>query len=89
MKKIRDIIERHVLKADQKWKALPTVQQRLMTKLFFGCYVVLTVAVLVSIAISTGNKNNTISISHITTFSDRVDVGNTANDNRTNAPIKR
>lgn len=89
MKKIRDTIECHVLKTDQKWKALPTVQQRLMTKLFFGCYAVLTVVVLVSTAISTRNKNNTMSVSHITTFSDRVDVGNAANDSRTNAPLKR
>ncbi|KQT15118.1 hypothetical protein ASG31_16090 [Chryseobacterium sp. Leaf404] len=89
MKKIRETIERHVLKADQKWKALPAAQQRLLTKLFFGCYAVLTVVVLFSIATSTGNKNNTMSISHITTISDRVDVGNAANDSRTNAPLKR
>lgn len=89
MKKIRDTIECHVLKADQKWKALPAAQQRLMTKLFFGCYAVLTVAMLVSVAISTGNKNNTMSISHITTISDLVNVENAANDNHTNSPLKR
>lgn len=89
MKKIRDTIERHVLQTDQKWKALPAAQQRLLTKLFFGCYAVLTVVVLFSIAISTGNKNNTMSITHITTISDRVAVGNAANDSRTNTPLKR
>ncbi|MBW7674254.1 hypothetical protein [Chryseobacterium chendengshani] len=89
MKKIRDIIERHILKADQKWKALPAKRQRLMTTLFFGCYAVLTIVVLVSIVFSTGNKNSIMSITHITSISDHAAVDKTADYGRTNTQHKK
>ena len=65
MKKLRDKVETYVLKADRCWKALPIKQQRLLTKIFFGGYVLLTVIMIAGIFISTKQKSNTISIDHI------------------------
>ncbi|MBV6880481.1 hypothetical protein NG800_013825 [Epilithonimonas ginsengisoli] len=89
MKKIRDKIEHHIWCADRKWKALPEKRQRYFTKLFFTGYAVLTLLVLVSVVISTGNKTNTMLIDHIRTISDRSSVEKVANDNHTNVPLKK
>lgn len=89
MKKIRDNIQHHILCADRKWKALPKNRQRLLTKLCFACYAVLTLLALVSIVISTGNKTNTMLIDHIRTISDHISVEKVTNDNHTNVPLKK
>jgi hypothetical protein len=89
MKKIRDKIQHHILCADRKWKALPEKRQKFFTKLFFAGYAVLTVLVLISICMSTGNKTNTMLIDHISTISDRSSVENAVNDNHTNVPLKK
>lgn len=89
MKKIRDKIEHWILGADQKWKALPEKRQRLFTKLFLAGYTVLTILVLISIFVTTANDNNTMSISHITTISDRTAVKRSAHDNKEGATIKK
>ncbi|WP_129533917.1 hypothetical protein [Chryseobacterium sp. 3008163] len=89
MKKIRDQIEHHILCADRKWKALPAKRQRLFTKLFLAGYAILTVLVLGSICISTGNKTNTMSISHITTISDHAVVKTRMNNDVESSPIKK
>lgn len=89
MKKIRDKIQHHILCADRKWKELPEKRQRFFTKLFFTGYAVLTLLVLISIVISTGNKTNTMLIDHIRTISDRSSVENAVNDNQTNVPLKK
>lgn len=89
MKKIRDKIERWILRADQKWKALPEKRQRLLTKLFLAGYCILTILVLISIFITTANDNNTMSISHITTISDHTAVKRQAQDNKTSSTLKK
>ncbi|MET3535883.1 hypothetical protein [Chryseobacterium limigenitum] len=89
MKKIKDKIEQHILLADRKWKALPGKRQRFFTKLFFVGYAVVTLLVLISIFISTGNKTNTMSISHITTISDHTAVERSAKDNKVGSTIKK
>ncbi|WP_139418858.1 hypothetical protein [Chryseobacterium mulctrae] len=89
MKKIRDKIEQHILLADRKWKELPAKRQRVFTKLFFAGYAVLTVLVLISIGMSTGNKTNTMSISHITTISDHTAVKRSAQDHKVDSTIKK
>lgn len=89
MKKIRDKIERQILHADRKWIELPAKRQRFFTKLFFAGYAVVTLLVLISICMSTGNKTNTISISHITTISDHTAVKRSAQDNKEGATIKK
>ncbi|VFA41284.1 hypothetical protein [Chryseobacterium indologenes] len=89
MKKIRDKIEQHILLADRKWKALPKNRQRLLTKLCFAGYALLTVAVLINICMSTGNKTNTMSISHITTISDHTAMKRSAKDNKVGSTIKK
>lgn len=65
MKKLRDKIERYVLKAEGRWKALSVEKQKLLTKVFFGGYCMLTVIVLIHVIVSTWQKSNTISIDHI------------------------
>ncbi|MCS3869503.1 hypothetical protein J3D55_002419 [Chryseobacterium ginsenosidimutans] len=89
MKKIRDKIEHHILCTDRKWKALPEKRQRFFTKLFFTCYTVITILVLITICISTGNKTNTMSIDHISSISDRPTVEKLANDRPANVPLKK
>lgn len=89
MKKIRDKIERWILRADQKWKALPEKRQRLLTKLFLAGYCILTILVLISIFITTANNNNFMSISHITTISDHPAMKRQSHDNKTGSTIKK
>ena len=65
MKKLRDKIERYVFTTENFWKALSVKKQRLLTKVFFGGYCLLTVIVLIHVIVSTGQKSNIISIDHI------------------------
>lgn len=89
MKKFRDKIENYIVDAERKWKVLPEDRQRLFTKLFFAGYAALTVAVIISICISTGNNTNTMQIKHISTISKQTAVKKVANDNRSSFPIKK
>ncbi|MDN3694239.1 hypothetical protein QWZ06_19120 [Chryseobacterium tructae] len=89
MKKLRDKIERHVLKAENHWKALSVEKQKLLTKLFFGSYCLLTVIVLIHVAVSTGQKSNTISIDHIDGISKKkIEKASEQND-LVGSPIKK
>ena len=65
MKKLRDTIEHYVLKMENHWKVLPIAKQRLLTKVFFGGYVLLTIIVIINVFISTGQRRNTMSTNHI------------------------
>lgn len=65
MKNLRNNIEHYVLEAENYWKMLPVAKQRLLIKIFFGVYFFLTVIVVISVCISTGQRRNTISINHI------------------------
>ncbi|WP_228720098.1 hypothetical protein [Chryseobacterium panacisoli] len=65
MKKLRDTLENYVVKIDTHWKSLPVEQQKFLTKVLFGSYVLITVIVIVNICISTGQRSNTMSINHI------------------------
>lgn len=89
MKKIRNKIEQHILYADAKWKSLPAERQRFFTKLFFAGYAIVTLIVLISIGMSTGNNSNTISISHILTISDHTTVKKPAQENKERSTIKK
>jgi len=89
MKKIKNKIEQLILSADRKWKTLPAKRQRFFTKLFFAGYTIVTLIVLISIGRSTGNKNNIIPISHITTISDHTTVGKSAQNNKVGSTIKK
>ena len=88
MKKLRYKIERCFVCADKKWKALPINQQRMLTKIFLAGYALLTTIVLVTLAISVGNKNNAIMIDHIDSISDQNSGRKPGNDSRTEATIK-
>ena len=89
MKKIRDKIEQHILYTDTKWKSLPAKRQRFFTKLFFAGYAIVTLIVLISIGMSTGNKTNMMSISHITTISDHTVMKRSAKENKVGSTIKK
>ncbi len=65
MKKLRDKVEHHVLMLEGRWNTLSVAKQRLVTKIFFGGYCLLTVVVLIRIMVSTGQGSNTMSINHI------------------------
>ncbi|WDF45969.1 hypothetical protein PQ459_13780 [Chryseobacterium sp. KACC 21268] len=89
MKKLRDKIEHFTLSADKKWKSIPAERQRFLTKLFLAGYAIVTLIVLISIGISTGNKSNTISISHIMTISNHTAMKRLAKDNKDGSTIKK
>lgn len=65
MKKLRDKIEHFVLTTENYWKALSVEKQRLLTKVFFGGYVLITVLVIINVFFSTSKRSNTMSINHI------------------------
>lgn len=69
MKTISHTIQCYALWADRKWKDLPVRRQRVLTRLFFAGYTVLTILMIVSICTSTGNKTNTMFIGHISSIS--------------------
>lgn len=56
MKKFRKTIDQHVVNAERKWKELPEARQRIMTKIFFAVYTLLTVAAIVQIWWSAANN---------------------------------
>ncbi|WP_291935143.1 hypothetical protein [Chryseobacterium sp.] len=65
MKKLRDTIENYVVKVESRWKVLSVERQKFLTKVFFGSYVLLTIIVIISVFISTSQRNNIMSINHI------------------------
>lgn len=89
MNKLRDKIEHCILSAERKWKSLPAKRQRFLTKLFFSGYAVITLLMLISIFLKTGNNSNSISISHIMTISDHTTVKKPAQENRERSTIKK
>ncbi|WP_415326329.1 hypothetical protein [Chryseobacterium sp. MMS23-Vi53] len=89
MKRIRDTIEYYALQADNRWKILPVKRQRLLTKLFFGGYAFLTLLVIVSICISTSQRNNEISINHIDGISRSPQTKDTIQADMINPLIKK
>lgn len=89
MKRIRDTIEYYTLQADNHWKSLPVKRQRLLTKLFFGGYALLTLLVIVSICISTSQRNNEISINHIDGISRSPQMKDTVQADKINSLIKK
>lgn len=89
MKRIRDKIEYYALQADNRWKILPVKRQRLLTKLFFGGYALLTLLVMVSICISTVQRNNEISINHIDGVSKNPHTKDTIQADKINSLIKK
>lgn len=88
MKKLRDKIERYVLKVEGHWKALSVEKQRLLTKVFFGGYCLLTVIVLIHVIVSTGHKSNIISIDHINGISRKLVEKDPGQIDTTEIPIK-
>ena len=89
MKRIRDKIEYYALQADNRWKILPVKRQRLFTKLFFGGYALLTLLVMVSICISTVQRNNEILINHIDGISKKLQTKDTIQADKINSLIKK
>lgn len=88
MKKLRDTIEHYVLKTENHWKVLPIAKQRLLTKVFFGGYVLLTIIVIVNVFISTGQRRNTMSIHHIDGISKKTIERSSGHNDTVNSPAK-
>ncbi|MDR6525403.1 hypothetical protein J2787_000773 [Chryseobacterium rhizosphaerae] len=65
MKKLREKIERYILRVEDHWNAISVRKQQLMTKVLFGVYVLITVIVIVNICVTKDQRSNTISINHI------------------------
>lgn len=89
MKRIKDKIEYYALQADNRWKTLPVKRQRLLTKLFFGGYALLTLLVIASICISTSHRNNEIWINHIDGISRSPQTKDTIQAGKINSLIKK
>ena len=89
MKRIRDKIEYYALQADHHWKILPVKRQKLLTKLFFRGYALLTLLVIVSICISTSQRNNEISIDHIDGISKSLQTKDTVQADKINSLMKK
>ncbi|WP_228408779.1 hypothetical protein [Chryseobacterium sp. JV274] len=65
MNKLREKIEQYILRVEDHWNAISVEKQRLMTKVFFGVYVLITIIVIVNICVTKDQRSNTISINHI------------------------
>lgn len=65
MKTLRDKIEHYVLKVEEYWNVLPAERQRLLTKILLAGYALLTVSIIVSVFIPTGQRSHTLFIDHI------------------------
>ena len=89
MNKLRDKIEYYVLKAEDHWKVLPAERQRLLTKIFFSGYVLLTIIVIVNVCVSTGQRSSTMSINHIYGISKKPVEKSSVENDMINAPIKK
>jgi len=89
MKNLRNKIEHYVLEAENYWKMLPVAKQRFLTKIFFGVYLFLTVIVVVSVCISTGQRSNTISINHIDGVSKKSIEKKSGQNGIVNSSIKK
>ena len=89
MKKLRDKIEHILLKAEGHWKALSVEKQRLLIKVFFGGYCLLTFIVLIHIIVSTGQKSNTMSIHHIQVISTKSMEKTSEQNDLIESPIKK
>lgn len=57
MQKLRQTIDRYLLNTEQKWKTLPEERQRIMTKILFAVYTLLTIAAFVQIWWSAAHSN--------------------------------
>ncbi|MDR6920021.1 hypothetical protein [Chryseobacterium sp. 2987] len=89
MKNLRDKIERYVLTTEHHWKALSVEKQRLLTKVFFGGYVLITVLVIINVFISTNKRSNTMSINHIEGIYKMPEEKESGLDTKRKSPIKK
>lgn len=89
MNKLRDKIEHYILKAEGHWKILPVERQRLLTKIFFGGYVLLTTIIIVNVCISTSQRSNTMSIDHIEGISQKPVQKSSMENDLINSLIKK
>ncbi len=89
MKKLRDKIEHCVLTTEDRWKTLSVEKQRLLTKIFFGSYFLLTVIVIIHVIISTGQRSNSISIDHIDGISTKAIEKASDQNDLVESPIKK
>ncbi|WP_120233076.1 hypothetical protein AAEU33_20075 [Chryseobacterium sp. Chry.R1] len=88
MKKLRDKIEHYVLEVENHWKVLPVAKQRLLTKIFFGGYALLTVIVIINVFISTSQRSNTMSIHHIDGISKKTLEKDSGQNDTVNSKVK-
>ncbi|WP_419715871.1 hypothetical protein [Chryseobacterium bernardetii] len=88
MKKLRDKIEHYVLEVENHWKVLPVAKQRLLTKIFFGGYALLTVLVIINVFISTSKRSNTMSIHHIDGISKKTLEKDSGQNDTVNSKVK-
>ncbi|WP_131667095.1 hypothetical protein [Chryseobacterium taiwanense] len=65
MKKFRIRIEEYVEKAEQKWKSLPSKQQRSLTKVFFILYAILMLLTVFQLWSNSSTRSNGLSVGHI------------------------
>ncbi|AZA93006.1 Uncharacterised protein [Chryseobacterium nakagawai] len=89
MKKLREKIGRYILRIEDHWNAISVGKQRLMTKVFFGGYVLITVIVIVNICISTTRRNNTMSINHIDGISKKLTEKGSKHNEIVNSSTKK
>ena len=88
MKKLINKIKNFVLKTEDRWKLLPIDRQRLLTKVFFGSYVFLTVIIIINVITTIGKRNNTMSINHIEGLSKLPAEKESGQDTIRTSPIK-
>ena len=78
MKKFRQTIDQQVLNAEQKWEALPEARQRILTKIFFAVYTLLTITAFVQIWWSAGNGTAIPIGGHISNIPAEVNINQKA-----------
>lgn len=66
MKKLSKIIDQYIQNVEQHWKAIPEKRQRILTKIFFSGYALLTIGIILQNWLKEGSRKN-IPLGHIST----------------------
>lgn len=67
MKKLSKIIDQYIQNVEQHWKAIPEKRQRILTKIFFSGYALLTIGIILQNWLKEGSRKNIPLGGHIST----------------------
>ncbi|WP_313002801.1 MULTISPECIES: hypothetical protein [Chryseobacterium] len=86
MKKLTLQIDRWIEKTESQWKAIPIKKQRVLTKLFFTGYILLTILVIIRIWAKGTGSTDILLIRHISTAPADLKIKPQADNSIYNSP---